>query len=240
MNNYILNNITSKKHEGIALVLTLIVVGVGLLIIAFMFDTVVNFARYFSETRQVYVDTVTARSYIERVKGEIVAVNIARVANGEAVLHGEDNLDSTFPEGAIKSLNGLLITSKYGDFIINDEININGPQRVEVRVYDANYSVEGIATEDEGFPHDDIYELPPSFLYGEDAARDWTNIGDDGSDYNKYDEDPKMSAYENYGAYLIRVRIYNTSNTFRPSEETKRLVRTTEEAFIQYVPTNLH
>ena len=220
------NNIAYKKHKGFVIVLALVVVAVGLLIITFMFNSVSSFTRYFSEYRRAYVDTVTARKYIELVKGDLVAANNARGAAGDSVLHGLENQDPSFPAGAIPDLRGLLILSNNeGRFEIDDPININGPQRVEVRVYDANYDVNGLVD-----PFPDVNELPPSFFVQGGSVRDWTEIGDSGRDYNKFDEDGSGKGnHSDYGAYIIRVKIYNTANN------AERLVRTTEEAFLQVI-----
>ena len=225
------NNTISKKRKGFALILALIVVGVGLIIVAFMFNYVSSFTRYFSQYRQTYLDTATARSYVEKIKGYIVHINNHR----GTVLHGQENQNPDFPANTITSLNGLLISGDSSmpniSLLVDEIININGPQRVQVHVYDANYSVEGIS---DAFPHHEIYELPPSFYIAGGSDKDWVDVGDDGSDYNKFDEDPPSSkgAHGNYGAYLIRVRIYNTATTNRQ----ERLVRITEEAFVQVIP----
>jgi multidrug resistance efflux pump len=96
-----LNKITYKRREGFALVLALVVVSVGLIIVTFMFSSVSNFASNFADYRRVYVDTITARGYIEQVKGEIVAVNNRR----NEVVHGLQNQDANF-DTTIDSLEG--------------------------------------------------------------------------------------------------------------------------------------
>ena len=232
----IINNITNKKRKGFALVLALIVVAIGLILVAVMFNSVSSFTNFFSEYRQAYVDTIIARNYIERMKGEIVAENNARSGTGVGVLHGIQNQDEGFPENAITSLEGLVVYDATSpdrfSFIVNE--NVNGPQRVEVIVYDANYRVEGI--DSSSFPLADIYELPPSFFVEGGAAPDWVPIGKDGSDYNEFEE-PVLAmkgAHSNYGAYLIRVKIFDTANSTYHNPD--RLVRVTEEAFLQVIP----
>jgi len=230
-NKNIFNRFTSKKRKGFALPLALCVVAIGLLIITFMFDSVSSFTRHFSEYRQVYVDTITARSYIERVKGEIVAVNNSRVDTSETVLHGPENIDpELMPE--ITTLDGLLIANianNGGTFQINENISVNGPQRVEVRVYDANYNVEKLVPD---FPmNNNMNDLPPSFLVEGGVGPSWSKEATGGEHYNPEDEidEGKVVAYRDYGAYLIRVRIYDLAN------QSEKLVRTTEEAFLQRI-----
>jgi len=232
----IMNSITNKKHEGFALILALIVVGVGLILIAAMFSTVTTFTRFFSEYRQAYDNTIIARNYIEMMKGEIVAENISRGGAGVGVLHGKENQDEAFPENAITNLDGLIIYDGVNPerFAFSADVNLNGPQIVEVNVYDANYRVEGINSAT--FPIADLHELPPSFYIEGGSGPEWEDIGKDGSDYNEFEE-PYVGfsgAFSNYGAYLIRVRIYDTANSTHGNPE--RLVRTTEEAFLQVIP----
>jgi hypothetical protein len=234
-----MNNITYKKRKGFALVLALIVVAVGLVIIAAMFNYASQFTGFFSEFRKAYIDTVTARSYIEHIKGEIVADNIAR----GSVIHGPGNDDPTFPVNHIKNLDGLLIKGiegKENKYFINDTFEkLNGPQRIEVRVYDANYSVKAIDTST--FTIDELYELPPSFYAETELMPDWVDETKDNTDYNEFEETRDYrGVYETYGAYLIKVRIYDTARTSLTPENRPpmRLVRTTEEAFLQVLPVN--
>ena len=231
-----MNIITNRKREGFALALALFVVTVGLILIAALFNSVSSFTNFFSQYRQAYVDTVIARNYIEIMKGEIVAENNSRAGTGAGVLHGIENQDEAFPDNTIKSLAGLIIHDGVNPNRFDNSFveNINGQQRVEVTVYDANYRVGGI--DSLAFPHDELYELPPSFYVEGGTAPDWVPIGKDGSDYNEFDvtPNPTKGAHSNYGAYLIRVKIYDTANSTYSNPD--RLVRTTEEAFLQVIP----
>jgi hypothetical protein len=221
----IMNNRAAKKREGFVLIMTLIIVIVGLGVIAVMFNSVTQFTGIFSQYRQVYVDTITARNYIEIMKGGIVATNNAR----DTVLHGPDNQSPSF-ESDIRNLDGLLITGDNNEFILDRDVNIIGPQRIEVRVYDANYTVHRIVPD---FPINELYELPPSFFAGGSVRPDWYNEGQDGSDYNRFEELPiGGGAYEKYGAYLVRVKVFNKAYANKP----EKLVRTTEEVFLQVIP----
>jgi len=231
------NCMSSRKREGFALALTLIIVVVGLLIVSAMFSSVRDFTGFFSEYRRAYTDIITANSYIERVKGRIVAINNARASFDIPVLHGSENQDRKF-NTIITHLNGLIISGDEftpgfeDEFIIGEESTVNGPQVVIVRVYDANYNVETI-DEDE-FTDADFNELPPSFFIAVIDEPDWKDIGSDGSDYNQFESpyDDARALYDKYGAYLIRVKIYNlVGRNNRPV-----LVRTTEETFVQVIP----
>ena len=226
-NKNIFDNIISKKRRGFGLLLALVVLLGGLVMIAVMYNSVSMFSRTFSEYRHGYVDAITAHNFIERTKGNIVAFNNAQGAAGGSVLHSAGNNDPNFNVD-IDNLEGLVIARN------NFDIKENGEQRVEVEVLDANYRVGSISP---AFPPDEILHLPPSFFAGAGGmgVHEFEEIGDSGYDYNQFDvtgPGGTGAGHRNYGAYLIRVRVYNTSLV----NDQPRLVRTTEEAFVQVIP----
>ena len=235
----LLNNM-SQKREGFGLILALIVSTIGLVFVALMFGSVSTFSEIFSEYRRGYIAEITASSYIEMAKGQITEANRRRRLNtvpALPVLHGRDiaNFRSLFDDDIIQSVDGLLLREDEGFGEAEGFNRLLPPEnglRVRVRVYDMNYRMENININSPSFstPAGAGFEgLPPSFfMFGEEIF-DMMKIGLDGT-YEVHDMgDDFRAIFDNYGAYLIRVEVFDASNIDRP-------IRTTEEAFVQYVP----
>ena len=231
----------SRKRKGFAIVFTMVIVLVAFSLVASMFNTVSSFTNYFTEYRRAYTDIITASSFLEYAKGRVVAMNFDKAETLIGLLHGVENTREPgalpFAPGIINSLRGLLISSgdSGGVFEFSRDISVNGPQVVEVQVFDANYSIESLS---DTFPAEDYLGLPPSFfIQGITHGIDWTRTSLDGEDYNElppehlYDSDSIFFAYTKYGAYLVRVTLYDRIGTNKLKK-----VKIIEEAFIQIAP----
>ena len=230
----VLKVMISGKREGFGVILALVVSAIGLVIVAYMFTSSSLFNTVFSRTRGSYIDEITASSYIERMKGFITVTNVNRSDDSKPVLHGVQNQEEGY-NTEIDSLAGLIIMGEGGstaDFNFSEDIRENGPQRVDVCVFDANYLSRTLKLDPMPppvFSHDDLLQIPPSFFATGTGVMDWMDIGK----YGSYEEAEKPfldGLYGRFGAYLIRVKIFNTANN------ESRLVRTTEEAFVQLMP----
>ena len=217
------NYINSKKRGGVGVIMAVVFSLFGLLLVALMFNSTTDFVRLFARHRRVYVDSIIASNYIERMKGAITTENVRRRENDTPVLRGEENNEPTFEGVFINSVDGLLLEDGFGLLLEN----IEGQQRrVEVRVFDAFYLPRNLAP----FTMSDYERLPPSlFMIGE-LEPDWAVTGRDGR-YEEFFAELEANmelAWRTLGAYVVRVEIYDTLND--------RLVRVTEEAFIQFLP----
>jgi hypothetical protein len=210
-----------KPRKGVALVLALVVVLVGGGVIALTFDIVSRYGCFSVSQRRIYVDHTTVLDLIQATKGWILANN---VDNGKTMHAPGFNYAAAAAapiKGSITHLNDLRFT----DAVLSRDVTLSsgvGRQRAVVQVYDMLFNPEDvneIVLEDpvqmQDFPpvyklkvRDDIVEAE-----GEHRAPG-TGTRDAGIDL-----DP-----DRYGAYLIRVRLYDNAG---------KLLRTVEEAFVQ-------
>lgn len=222
-----------RKRTGSILPMALVIALVGAWYISLIFDRAGSFLGVTSSQRITYMDEIVAANYIEQVKGSIVARNLSNIASGGSVLHGQENGEIPFLQEypPLSGIEGLRVDS--ADTSLNQVINVQGGggnRRVEVRVYDANYSTHRIK-ESSSFSPADFDNLPPSFfISGNSGSGQLVNTGNSGLMY----EEIKSSGgnlgdiYKRYGAYLIQVRI---SDPERPDVP----IRITEEVFIHVI-----
>ena len=232
----VLKDIIFRKREGFGVILALVVSAIGLVLVAYLFSFSSGFHLIISKSRGGYIDEVTAASYIERMKGLITATNVVRSNDKKPVLHGVQNQDDVY-SAQIDCLAGLIIMGEddsTASFDFSENITINGPQKVQVSVFDANYLARSLKldlADPPAFSREEVLQLPPSFFVTGTGVLEWVDIGKYGS-YEEVELPYLKDIYNRFGAYLIRVNIFNTTNN------EDKLVRSTEEAFIQLMPEN--
>jgi hypothetical protein len=228
------------------LVMALSIVVIGTVLIAAMFNLSTVFTRTATFQRRGYIEHVSMASYLEKAKGFIVQLNEGREADNMPVLHGSGlpvsldgvNLDSVTFTG----MTALQLTQDEDG--IADALSIdmalhtpNGPKRLVMRVYDANYLPSWVA-----ISNWQDQALPPSLmLYADDLNKngeDLEGLDDNNLTENSIDGDNlsgggvhnKSQQYRDYGAYVVRLELYDIHN-----DGTGVLARDIEEGFFQAI-----
>jgi hypothetical protein len=215
-----------KARKGVALVLALVVVLVGGLIISATFDFVYRFSWISTEQRGGYVDHTTGLSLIQAKKAQIVESN--RVAG--KTMHVPALL---YDSGATPANGSLVLSDLRFGSPWSESANMSsgtGPQKAETEVFDMHFMPEWVDYSSFGSDPAAMKDFPPVFnVAGEVGSGGLGSVGDHkgpgagSTDPNAGDElDP-----DRYGAYLIRVRLY---------DQQGKLLRTAEEAFVQILP----
>ncbi len=222
-----------SKRRGVALVLALVVVLVGGALIALIFEMTVRFG--FTSLRQgtTYSDHLEVTGYIESAKGFIADTNV----NNDQVMHpkGYTNIETT------------LITSL--DMLMFDQAELSvdrvfagskGRQRVVMRVFDANYRANRVR-EPLLLNSVDMAQMPPPLSLAEAGAsmdQYITNVGNSHTPTTGGqaidDNEVWKRFFKYYGAYLIRVELYDIDES-----GTQNLTRKVEEAFFQVISQDL-
>ena len=220
----------SNSHRGVALIMALVVVLVGGALIAVTFSLVFNYVSFSVEQRGTYVDHTTVLHLIQSTKAYIVSSNDVRSFD-LGVMHAPGFTyadESSF----VDHIDKLRFPAAF-DPNLDMDISINsgsGRQRATVQVYDMFYEV-GRVQEPLLSNRDQMKELPSVYKLKGVGSNSFENEngenhGDANSgsndNYGESELDPMR-----YGAYLIRVRLYDNKN---------KLLRTAEEAFVQILP----
>jgi hypothetical protein len=219
----------NQAHKGVALVLALVVVLVGGSIIALTFEFVHRFSWTSTGQRGIYVDHTTALSFIQAKIAEIVQANITAGKTMHVPALGydddDDDDDATPADGSLK-LDQLRFGRPWSES--TEMRSGTGLQRVETEVFDMHFMPEWVDYDHSS--SDDIKAFPSVFnMAGEVVSGGYGSVGDHkgpgyaGSGSGDADE---LDA-DSYGAYLIRVRLYDHQG---------KLLRTAEEAFVQILP----
>jgi hypothetical protein len=207
-----------KARKGVALVLALAVVVVGGVIIGLTFDFVYGFSWISTEQRGSYVDHTTVLSAIQAKIAQIIDDNKTAGKTMHVPALGYDS--GTTPA------NGSLVLAqlRFGEPWSEE---ISGTQRVVTEVFDMHFMPEWVNYDILRSNPDEMKDFPPVFhMAGVAGSGGLKNVGDHtgpgagtGVSSGGEELDP-----DSYGAYLIRVRLYDHQG---------KLLRTAEEAFVQ-------
>lgn len=225
-----------KKRRGSALLLALGIIVIGSALVAAMFELSTAFSRTAGVQHQGYFDHITVADHVERAKGFLVMINNQRELADRPVLHGPGN---TSFSADITALAALQLTQN--DDGIAGALSVdtgvmrtkNGSQRLIMQVYDANYNPESVTITN----LDELSQLPSSLMLGLSRTEESGTVKT-GTFISAGSRDPEIQnrlsgvAYEDYGAYLIRVRLFNIDTN---GLEQGTPVYELEEAFFQTV-----
>ena len=222
----------NKSRRGAALAMALVVVLVGGVMIALIFNMVFRYAWFTPEERAGFVDHTTVLHFIQREKARILHENIERAKDGEAVIHAtaliERQKNLAFPHPADLVLADLVIGREVID--VSNETGV-GRDRVVVTVYDMFFDPSWLNFT--ALSPDDLRNLPPilNFL-GTTESGGLTSDGGGGGGAltpgagTSDGDDEQGPDPDTYGAYLIRAELFDRQNN---------IVRMAEEAFVQIV-----
>ncbi len=226
----------AARRRGMALPMALLIVIIGSALIAAMFELSSVFSRTAVIQRESYVDHITITDYLERAKGFLVNLNYQRHLTGQSVMHGPGNAALS---ADLHSLADLQLTQdEVWEVLSVDHVVVtkNGRQRVVMQVFDVNYDPERIR-----MPLiadlDQLERLPPSLMLviAEDTGLGIWGTGGFSSGRSAPPpvnlNDVLSESFERYGAYFIRVQLFDASRNGRetPSHEV-------EETFFQTIP----
>jgi hypothetical protein len=194
----------------VALALALAVVLVGGVIVGLTFDFVYGFSWISTEQRGGYVDHTTALSVIQAKIAQIVEANkTAGKTMHVPTLH--DYYDSgTNPPKESLTLSMLRFGSPWSDSV---EMNSgSGPQRVVTDVFDMHFMPQWVNYDAFESNPAEMKDFPPVFnMEGEVGSGGYNPDGDhtgpgagSGGVGDAAELDP-----DSYGAYLIRVRLFD-------------------------------
>ena len=226
----ILPGFTSKpvgsllRHQGLALPTVLLAAIVGAFLVATIFDIASRFGMENILFRRTYADQTTATSHIERAKGLIAA----KIATDKEALHPMDG-DDWNEHPAINSLGDIQIFLN-GDrtppdpLVVDEALPEN--RRVTMNVYDLTYMAANV-------PPPPTVSVTQRLLLP--APIDLTSVASSSNHWSGHYADGDLSTnrppdaggaseldLKTFGAYLVRVEIFNQDG---------RLARRAEEAF---------
>jgi hypothetical protein len=206
--------------------LALTVVLVGSVLAAMIYEMTFNYAWFRQPQKEIYMNHTMVLDAIQTVKGYIIQTNLD---NGVA-MHAE-SAPILSGDAMITSLNQLLVPEPDPAHpVLSADMTVHGgsrAQRMVVNVYDLYYFPYQLQPELLGDPAQ-IKDLPPPFNLLPDPSgmtyEGEKTIGDgEHSEKQESGEGGGRPDPEKYGAYLVRVRLYDGA----------KLTRTAEEAFLQ-------
>ncbi|MDR1376304.1 MAG: hypothetical protein LBJ22_02240 [Synergistaceae bacterium] len=204
----------NKARKGVALALALLVVLVGGTVIALTFDFVYRFFWTSTQQRGIYVDHTTVLSAVQAKIAQIIQHNISEGKTMHVPALGYDSDGEPPAEDSLR-LRDLLFGEPWRE-TIELKSEGSGPQRVETEVFDMHFKPEWVDYDAFRKYPDEMRDFPPVF-----------NMVRDRLEPNDPPQPPLELPPDQYGAYLIRVRLYDHQN---------KLIRTAEEAFVQILP----
>jgi hypothetical protein len=209
------------------LVLALVVVVVGSVLSAILIHMGYSFLTNTRQQRSFYGDHVTVTDYVQAVKGQLIAANLA---NPGGVWHGQglnDELDSK-----IGSVSDLLLSDD-PRFSFDAEVGTigQGSQRVRVNVFDVHYHENQLQSSLRS-DAEQMRILPaPINATGGRAASSTGDTEGDGKSSGKGTIEGSVGGtypWNRFGAYVVRVQLFNVDSLNRVT-----LARAAEEAFYQ-------
>jgi hypothetical protein len=208
------------------LVLALVVVLVGGTIVGLTFEFVYSFFWISTEQREIYVDHTTVLSVVQSKIAQIIASNKAAGKTMHVPALGYDS-------GALPTDNSLVLSDlRFGSpWSETTEMSSGaGPQRVETEVFDMHFMADWVDYDVLRDNPDEMKAFPSVFnMVGDVGSGGYGEVGDHtapGASSGSVG-DPDALDPDSYGAYLIRVRLYDYQG---------KLIRTAEEAFVQILP----
>lgn len=213
-----------ERRRGSGLLLALFVTLIGGAIVVMMFGMSASFLNVSVHQSRVYSDGIRAESFLEDVKGNIIAANNLRSNNSQPVWHSPSNDPLAKFEG-----NDAITASGELEFA-NFEIPLTPVENrmVAVKVFDALYKPDRIASSFVGFE-----DLSPSFFVASSGGT--SSTGSTGESYGSESVGgfSPEEIYNKYGVYVIQVKIFPQGGS-NPAGDN--WVRKTEEAFAFRVP----
>jgi hypothetical protein len=210
--------------------MALVVVLVGGALIAVTFSLVLNYVSFSAEQRGTYVDHTTVLHLIQSTKAYIVSSNDVRsfdlgVMHAPGFDYGDEN-------SVVDHIDKLRFPAAF-DPNLDMDISINsgsGRQRAIVQVYDMFYEADRVK-EPLLSNRAQMQELPSVYKLKGVSSNSFENEngenqGDANSGSNDNFGEGELDPMR-YGAYLIRVQLYDSKN---------KLLRAAEEAFVQILP----
>jgi hypothetical protein len=235
----------NKARQGVALALALMVVLIGGIITALTFDFVYRFAWISTEQRGIYVDHTTVLTVIQTKIAQIIEDNKAagKTLHVPSLLKLYDlrdrNIDVQDEDKlTLRDLSFDRPGDDPDDFPWSESVQLssemgNGNQRAVVDVFDMHFNPEWVNYDVFKSDPAAMKDFPPIFnMKGTVGAGGYNPVGDHKGPgastgvSSGADELPP----NRYGAYLIRVRLYDHQD---------KLLRTAEEAFVQILSDDI-
>jgi hypothetical protein len=219
-----------KARKGAGLVLALMVVLVGGLFVVVTFDFVAQFSGLSVEQRGIYVDHTTALSVIQAKIAQIIESNrsagrtqhVSALGYDGGGVPGNGSLD-------LLDLDDLRFGAPWSESV--QMSNGTGLQRVDTEVFDMHFMPEWVDYDSFSGNPDQMRDFPPVFnMAGEVGGGGTSALGDHsapGAGTSVSGGGTDELNPDSYGAYLIRVRLYDLQG---------KLLRTAEEVFVQILP----
>jgi hypothetical protein len=211
-----------KTRKGVALVLALVVMVIGGAIIGLTFEFVYRFFWISTEQREIYVDHTTVLSAIQSKIAQIIEHNKGEGKTMHVSALGYDS--GALPANGSLSLNDL----RFGDPW--SKIVETGHHWVETEVFDMHFMADWVDYNVLKNNPAEMKDFPSVFnMAGEVGSGGYSEVGDHTAPgaSNRSSGDADELDPDSYGAYLIRVRLYDRQG---------KLIRTAEEAFVQILP----
>ena len=227
--------LVNKTRRGVGLIMALVVLLVVSTIIALTFEIVFNYSWFSQQDNVGFVIHSTMLDVMEAEKALIVGTNHDA---GQVVLHGRSEVLkesqrtwSPPPPFELLKVDDLRLADYPKTITIGGGISGAGRQTIEVDVFDmffgpawVDYDVLRLnAAEMEAFPP--VYNMEPEGGASGMEAIDEKDIA--GIDKDVISDKISGLSPENYGAYLVRIRLLDRNG---------KLLRTTEAAFVQIIP----
>jgi len=218
----------NKSRQGSALVMALVVVLVGSGLTAIIFNIAFRYAWVGTAERAGFIDHTTVLDCVQKEIAKILQTNMDApnniVVRSEAVWQNRQAAaDGQALPNSPLSVNDLIISRE--QFDVSDGV---GRRNVRVTVLDMTFNPAWL---DWGaMTAADLQMLPPAFRLLGGSTGGW---GEDGnmeapwSDHNPNDPPDAPLNPGIFGAYLVRVELFNTAGG---------IVRMAEEAFVQTMP----
>jgi hypothetical protein len=206
--------------------MALVIILVGSMCAALLFDITFRFSRVSLPQRNTYMNHTTVLDAIQTVRGYILNTNSA-----DGVSMHPPGFD--YANKKITSLSDIRFprSELSSDTTVRNGLGI---QRLVVQVYDMFYNVDNLDASLLNDPNQ-MKELPPPIDMvggqasgGEDVYREGEKVISDTGNNDDIGRGGGTLDPKKYGAYLVRALLYDVKGNAGP-----KLVRMAEEAFIQ-------
>ena len=241
-------NIFFSGRKGLALQIALVVLLVGGILVAAIFEFTAVSTTGTTERSMRYGDQMTVAGYAEKAKGAILS-EIARV--GTAIHPGPftANVDDwqNSPRPQIDSVSDLQIRFDTAPLnpalspLVSDD-RIERIRRVILEVFDLTYDATQIQSSDILTDPEELRRLPPALDLNSKQRGKGTGTENLGTIIGAVDTEDALDDAEGgeldlslFGAYLIRTSIYERDANVR----VDRPIRVTEEAFFQVLSKDI-
>lgn len=230
-NRHFLKAVTSK-HEGVALILALLVLVIGGVLAAVIFDISIAFLNTRRQQRVTYIDHALVVDIAQQVMGFIVETN----SRDGTVMHPEGYSGT---DVRIDDLSTIRFTDTPHDLLSSDRTFGSGAglRYCTINVYDTHYLPGQLQSSIRNSP-EQMKELPPPIYITLNRISSGGNMENDASATTPElgpgtgeSGMPQGPDWSTYGSYLIRIRLFHVDE-----HGARILRRTVDQAFIQVLP----